>query len=203
MAEERKRRARDEEENTEVRRTVPKATRNPVEHNKRSKFQTFVDEDLPILWDSVKERAIPSLLDTAFDMGKFLLETAIYGKYDDDRYYSRRSSSRRQDYTRYSKRGERYGSSSRTREAGSPRSRYDVDQITFKTRDDADRVLDIICEELEEYDFVSVGTYYSACDISPHAGDFNYGWYDLRNARVENRRGRWIISMPRCVERED
>ena len=42
-------------------------------------------------------------------------------------------------------------------------------------------------EEIAEYGHVTVGSYYSACEISPTAGDFNYGWYELRNAKVQYR----------------
>lgn len=188
--------------NEEQKRVVPTVVRNKVSVREKSKFRSFIDEDVPILVESTKEKMIPRILDGVFDFGVDLLGKIIFGINNDtyDRGYTRSNRPRRQNYD-YS--SAYVPSGSYRREAGRVRSRYDVDEIAFKTSDDAYRVLDILAEELQTYGFVAVGTYYSACEISPRAGDFNYGWYDLRNARVAHRGADYIITMPKCVERED
>jgi hypothetical protein len=185
-------------------RVLPKATRGKTRTEHRSKSRTFMEEDAPIIAENLKELVVPELLNIAFDAVKELAGALIFRDYarDDRPSYSgsRRSSGYKQDYGRYYDRGRRYGGSSepRTRQ-GSLRNRYEVDEVIFESRDDADAVLDIISQEMQDYGRVTVGAYYSACDISPRGGDFNYGWYDIRNARVEHRRGNWVIVMPKCV----
>jgi len=189
--------------NEERNRVVPKAVRNKVSVKKKSRFRAFLDEDVPVLVESSKQKMIPRILDGLFDAGVDLLGKFIFGLNSDDTYdrgYTRSSRPRRQNYD-YS--SAYVPTSAYRREAGRVRSRYDVDEIAFKTSDDAYRVLDILSDELKDYGFVAVGTYYSACEISPRAGDFNYGWYDLRNARVVHRGADYVILMPKCVERED
>ena len=191
-------------QNEEQNRVAPKVVRGEVSVKKKSRLKAFFDEDVPVLVDSAKEKAVPRILDGLFDLSVDIIGKLIFGIDSDDYdrgYYSRSGRTRRQNYTDYSRRST--SSRSYRREAGRVRSRYDVDEIGFKSSDDAYRVLDILCEELENYGFVAVGTYYSACDISPGAGDFNYGWYDLRNARVVHSGPEYVITMPRCVPRED
>lgn len=166
---------------------------------KKGLIRQFIEDDAGTIFDSVRENIVkPTMKEMAYDAFTAFLKSIIFG-YDD----APRSSG-------YYRKGDRnyngmYRSrsnyeSSRARQAGSPRSRYDVDEIIFDNRADADAVLDILCEELDRYDQVSVGDFYSACDLSPNAGDFNYGWVDLRNARIEPRRGSWVIILPRPVE---
>lgn len=180
---------------------ITPVVKGTVTRTKRTKRKVFVEEDLPIIVEDVKDRAVPAILDGIFDVCKIVLERLIYRDFDSDRssdgYYRRGSSSSRvQNYNSMYRSPVSYNHS---REARGVRSRYDVDEIAFDRESDASRVLDILSEEIAEYGHVTVGSYYSACEISPTAGDFNYGWYELRNAKVQYRRGKWVISMPRCV----
>lgn len=190
------------------RRVLPKATKGRTRAEKRSRSRVFLEEDMPIIKDSIMDIVIPEVLNTTFDVGKRFLEMIIFKDYDDDRSYRRDSRSggrtRKQDYSGYY-RGRSYNrsDSNRQRAGGSPRSRYEVDEVIFENRADADQVLNILSEEMEDYGRVTVGTYYSACDISPRGGDFNYGWYDIRNARIQRRGRDWAIVMPKCVPMDD
>lgn len=168
---------------------------------KRDLLRQFIEDDASTIFDSVRENIVkPTMKEMAYDAFTAFMKSIIFGYDDGVRSgggYTRRSGG--YDYnSRYRSRSNY--ESSRSRQAGSPRSRYDVDEILFDNRADADAVLDILCEELDRYNQVSVGDFYSACDLSPNAGDFNYGWFDLRNARIEPRRGAWVMVLPRPVE---
>ena len=180
-------------------RKVAPVVKGQVTRTKRTKRKVFLEDDVPVLISGVKEMARPRIQDGLADILKYLIDKIIYKNnddYDGGYYRSGSGRSRRQDYTRYFDSPSSY---KHMRDANGVRSRYDVDELGFRYKSDADKVLDILCEELAEYGKVTVGAYYSACDVSPTAGDFNYGWYDLRNARVTNRGGKWYVIMPRCV----
>ena len=187
----------------EKQRVLPKATTGKTRTEKRTRTKAFMEEDMPIIKDSIMDIVIPEVLNTAFDVGKRFLEMIIFRDYDSDRPSSGHSSGIRggrvQDYGSYYRPRSYSTSESRSRSGGSPRSRYEVDEVIFENRADADKVLDILAEEMEDYGRVTVGAYYSACDISPRGGDFNYGWYDIRNARIQPRGRDWAIIMPKCV----
>lgn len=150
------------------------------------------------LWSDVLK---PALKDTAFDFISTGARRAIFKDEDDDGYYGR-SYGRRRDYNSISRRNSSQyrGSSNRnSRTAGSPRSRYDVDEVIFDNYADAEAVIDVLTEQLDRYDQVSIGEYYSACDLSPVSTDFNRGWYDLRGVEiVKAGRGKWTIVFPKA-----
>lgn len=145
----------------------------------------------------------PALKDTLYNTIDTGARRAIF-KDDDDDYYDRgygRYGRRRRDYNSISRRrsSDYQGSSNRQRSAGRPRSSYEVDEIIFDNYADAEAVIDALTEQLDRYDQVSVGEYYSACDLTPVSTDFNRGWYDLRGVEiVKAGRGKWTIDFPKA-----
>lgn len=100
-----------------------------------------------------------------------------------------------------------YGSYSRgdsgrdreTRKTGqSSSSRYSPDDVVFESKEDAERVLDILCDYIEEYGEASVAAFYGAADISSDDFTDNYwGWRDLTRATTRRVRDGWIVVMPK------
>ena len=76
--------------------------------------------------------------------------------------------------------------------------RKTIDDIVFETRGDAEKVLDTLSEALSVYGSVSVADFYDLADISAEWTDNNFGWTDLRGARVlRTRGGGYTIDMPK------
>ena len=173
-----------------------------------------VREQKHTFWTDVKDIASGVFKDIIVPAGQDLLYDTIIssaqrGIYkNDDRGYDRGSiRGGRRDYTLFgSGRTRNYrGSSTRSnrqRSAGSVRgSRFEVDEIIFDNRADAEAVIDCVCEQLDRYEQVSVGEYYSACDLTPDSTDFNIGWYDLRGIEVVSAgRGKWTIVFPKATQ---
>ena len=181
----------------EEKRIDPVVTGN-VEVNEKSSVLTDVADIFGGLWKDVLK---PSLKKTALEFINIGAERAIY-RNDDDYDYDGHYYSRRRDYNSISRRNSSQyrGSSNRSRSAGKPRSRYDVDEVIFDNYADAEAVIDVLSEQLDRYDQVSIGEYYSACDLSPQSTDFNRGWYDLRGVEiVKAGRGQWTIEFPKAV----
>ena len=181
----------------EEKRIDPVVTGN-VEVNEKSSVWSDVADIFGGLWKDVLK---PSLKKTALEFINIGAERAIY-RNDEDYDYDGHYYNRRRDYNSISRRNSSQyrGSSNRSRSAGKPRSRYDVDEVIFDNYADAEAVIDVLSEQLDRYDQVSIGEYYSACDLSPQSTDFNRGWYDLRGVEiVKAGRGQWTIEFPKAV----
>ena len=171
-----------------------------VEVNERSSVWRDIADIFGGLWADVLK---PALKDTTFNMVEEGARRAIFRDEDDDDYYYRgygRYGNRRRDYNAVSRRrSSEYKGSNRQRSAGAPRSRYDVDEILFDNYADAEAVTVILEEQLDRYEQVSIGEYYSACDLDPVSTDFNRGWYDLRGMEiVKAGHGKWTIVFPKA-----
>lgn len=88
---------------------------------------------------------------------------------------------------------DRYGSSVRARTA------FDYDDIIFRTRGDAEVVLDQLFAELRKYGLVRVGDLYDLAGLSAPYTANDYGWTNLRNADVVHVRDGWIIKLPKAM----
>lgn len=77
------------------------------------------------------------------------------------------------------------------------RADYNYRDITFQSRGDAERVLDILCDDLRAYKTVSVSDLYDRAGITyNNRQGRKYGWSDLRNAEIISVRDGWAIKMP-------
>ena len=181
----------------EERHKIEKVVKNRVTTQKKSlgqKFgETFLSDESGGVGSYIfNDVLIPALKDTFVDMVEGAINMAFYG---DTRHRSRgRSSVERVSYDdRFDDR--------RRRSAPRGRARYDMDNIRFKTRADADLTLDTLTEYLDKYDSVSVGDVYESLGIPTQANDFHYGWYELGGAHIrKSRDGGYVLEMPRLEE---
>ena len=89
--------------------------------------------------------------------------------------------------------------SSGGRDRGS-RPAYDYDDIFFETRDDAERVLDRLYDQLDRYGKARVADLYEAAGISAE-GNYTvnyYGWYSLRGSGAYPTSEGWALDLPKC-----
>lgn len=88
----------------------------------------------------------------------------------------------------------------RERKYASARSAFDVEDVVFRTRGEAEKVLWLMEDAIDHYGVVTVGDFYDMSDIStmnmPHTMH-KYGWTDVDNASVKPVRGGFIIKFPR------
>lgn len=75
-------------------------------------------------------------------------------------------------------------------------SRFDHDDIMFRTKTDAEAVLTQMEEVIARYGFVRVADMYDMAGL-PHPFTSNkFGWMSLRYAEVRRAGGGWIIKLP-------
>jgi len=73
---------------------------------------------------------------------------------------------------------------------------YDSIRISFKTKEEADEVLDEMLECVEEYESATVKDLYDLADLPVNYTMYKYGWKNLDGAKVEECAGAYVLSMP-------
>lgn len=91
---------------------------------------------------------------------------------------------------------DRRGSENRTRRYS---DLYNIDEvIEYKSKSDAELVLSRMRDRLDKYPVVRVSEMYEFSGIQDYEYTLNdYGWATLADAEVVNRRGIWVIRMPK------
>jgi len=87
----------------------------------------------------------------------------------------------------------------RTRSVG-PKSR--LQDVVFETGGEAQEVLAIMSEILEQYGEVTVADFYDVAGLQNHAEatDNSWGWTDLQNTGISRTRDGYVISFPRTKQ---
>lgn len=75
--------------------------------------------------------------------------------------------------------------------------RYNVSELVFDQRMDAEEVLDMMERALQEYRIVSVFDFYDLAGMDTKLTDKAYGWTNLKNARVDRVRDGYVIRLPK------
>jgi len=145
----------------------------------------------------VADRLLPDLKDGLFNAFQGFTETIFYGR--SARPTKKAGSSGTfTSYSNYSKRNEPRPSGYRSTSA---RVMNGFDDVTFESRQDAEAVLEEMCNMLETYKEVSIGDFYDAARVSRNGfTDNNFGWTNLTGSYVTRGRGGWVLVLPKVVE---
>lgn len=187
----------------EERHKIEKVVKNRVTTQKKSlsqKFgETFLSDESGGVGSYIfNDVLIPALKDTFVDMVEGAINMAFYG---DTRHRSRSRSSISRGSIERIPYETSFDSRSRRRSAPRGRARYEMDNLRFDSRADADTLLDTLTEYLDQYGSVSVGDVFESIDIPTQANDFHYGWYELGGAHIRKARdGGYILELPRLEE---
>ena len=162
--------------------------------------EEFISEDAPnvgsyILYDVL----LPAIKDLILDIGHGAIDVAFGG--GGGSYRRRRDYGRDRSYISYDRmydvRGDR---DRRSRRREEQRTRDRLEDLVFEYREDAEDVLDQMCDYLDKYDDVPVSYFYDLCGKTvPH--DFtkeDWGWTNLAGAKVTRAHGGgYYIDFPR------
>lgn len=78
-------------------------------------------------------------------------------------------------------------------------SRFDYDDIVYKTRADAESVLMQMEDELRRYGVVRVADMYDMSELTPPYTSNRYGWTSVRNAEIKRIPEGYIIKLPQAA----
>lgn len=189
--------------NEEIVPKTGKVVTRKVTQKNRSKAKKFGDLFLSEDIGNVKEYLfydllIPAIKDTIVDVIQKTTDMLFYGKVRGGS--GRRSSggtitSYNSMYTLSNKRSIASAQTARSR------MMYGVDDLYFDDRSEAQTVLDVMCDIIDQYGKVTVADYYRACDVTGSGYTDNYyGWNDLRQAWIESTRNGYFINLPRPID---
>ena len=161
------------------------------ENNMRKLTDIFISEDVTNVKDYIIfDVVVPALKKAVYDLIVGTLDMSLYGgRGNGNRPKADKVSYR--DYNDISRRD----SGTRTRTS----SGYSYDDIVLETRGEAETVLSRMDEIMEEYNIVRVADLY---DLVGETGDYtdnNYGWTNIRNAKIVRVRDGYKIDMPRAL----
>jgi hypothetical protein len=103
-----------------------------------------------------------------------------------------RASSLRTRYDQMSDRGEPRRMLSRE-----DRATHNFDDIVLEHRQEADNVIEALAERIDVYRAASVADLYDFVGVTGSYADRNWGWTDLRDARIQQVRAGWLLDLPR------
>ena len=181
--------------------------KNEVQTRERPK--PIIDaEDMIVSKQSALKRILNSVIMRDFDTAKHdILYDVIYPIAEDSLYNILQSSLAILFGRRYSPGGSRTNYSSISRSSNSyssyyqkPANQEDEDNVyKFRTRLLADEVLEELKALRARYPFVKVADIYDLSNRTPPVTSFNWGWYDISQARVvrDNSDGKYILQMPK------
>lgn len=161
---------------------------------KKSKFENFFGNDMKTIIDYIgKEVIIPAAKKMLVDAGCDAISMLFYGD-------TSHSAKRPSNYGYSSGVGVNYTRFSSTRgESIRPTARYSnvvCDDIILQSKDEANMVIDSLCEVIETYGWVSVADMHEMVGMPVGYTEHKYGWNSLRTADIIAVREGYMIRFP-------
>lgn len=164
-------------------------------------FETIIDgiilKNISDIKDTfVNEVLIPQTMEWLYGLGTNFLSDVFQTPYDSDRRSSVFSSKK------YIKYGDKYESSARSRRERRDERIEDVrdyEDISFDSRQDAERVLSRMIANMRKYDgTVTISDLFAFSGLKSSWTDEKYGWTNLDKARIYRGRrdGRYYLDLP-------
>lgn len=162
--------------------------------------EVFVTGDGRSVWNYVVfDVLVPAAKDMASDAVSQGIERMLFGESRSGRGrggHSRPSGSN--GYVSYN----RFAPGTSRREEARPISRqartnHEFDEIILDSRVQADEVLERLFDLIGEYKVATVSDLYDLVGITPSYTDANWGWDDLRGARVIKAGGGFLLDLPK------
>ena len=186
----------------DVKERMEKVVTGEVKLKKKTGIRKFADvfivEDirnvLGFVWTDL---IVPATKEIAYNSFTSTLDYLMYGISGGGRNRKTSSGSR----TSYDRFYERERDRDR-RDAPEPRTRskFDYEDVIFKSRGDADLVLAKMQKRINKYKYVTVLDLYDMLDRSaPYTYD-RYGWADIDNARIERCHDGYWLNLPKPIE---
>ena len=177
---------------------LEKVVTGDVKTKKRSRgkklLDLFIEEDKDQVRDYlIFDLLVPAIKDTLVDVIQRTTEMLFYGRV-------RGSNARKGgggSYVSYN------NYSSPKKPISVKRSVYSFDDIVVESRGEAERVLDILRDQIKEYGEATVADFFELVGVSGNGyTDRSYGWTNLDRAYITKVREGWLFIFPKCEELE-
>ena len=180
----------------EERKKAEKVVSGPVKIKKKSGFARFagdvIADDAKNVKTYIKDDVLlPGLKKAIFDIVTGGIEMLIYGTSGKHKGGSLGSKVSYRNYYDRDRRDDRRSDDSHSR------SRFDLDDMIFTNRGEAQAVKDQMEDMIEKYGVVTVADLYDSIDETAPYTSNRYGWTNVRNAEVTRVRDGYLLKLPR------
>lgn len=177
---------------------VEKIVKGNVKTTKKSELRKVADNFISEEASNIKtylinDVVIPTIKNTIWDAFTNSLDMILFGGTGRSKRKSNGSYVSYKNYYDKKDRG-RYDS-----DEPRSRSRFDLDEIKFDNKGDAEAVLDQMCDLIENYGIVSVADLYDMAGLSAPYTSNKYGWSNLRNADSVRVRDGYVLKLPKAM----
>lgn len=158
----------------------------------RQLLNSFISEDAGNVKDYIiGDVIVPAVKDVIQDVVTNSISMLLFGD-------TRGGNKRNNPSGSYVSYNNRYFGGSKPRAAASSSNNFNIDDIFFETRMDAEEALDNLVEMIDRYGSVTVLELYDSVGLQcpPYTSD-KYGWTRLGNAAVRRTRDGYILELPR------
>lgn len=188
--------SRNEKKSTSEEKRAEKVVHGKVktkENGMRKLTDIFISEDVSnvknyILLDVI----VPAIKKTIYELIVGTLDMSLYG----GRGGGKRPTADKVSYRDYN---DISRSDSRSYDRTRTNSGYSYDDIVLESRGEAEAVLSRMDEIMDEYNIVRVADLYDLVGVTGNYTDNNYGWTNIRNAKIVRVRDGYKIDMPRAL----
>lgn len=161
----------------------------------RKMADEFISENVSNLKSyAIKEVIIPNIKRGIMDIVSMFL--------NEEPYYNKDRRGGRRDYNSISRPSTRERSYERDDERDRMVGRPSLwcEDFEFRSRIDAERVIDELYERIREFKMVSIADLYDLVDVSCDYTYNNYGWTDISNLRLTRsiNGNVWVLRMPKA-----
>lgn len=184
------------EKETEEKPKIEKVVNGNVRIKKKNEIQKFADifmsEDLISVKNYIlHDVIIPAAKKTLSDAVSNGIEMMLWGE---ARGQNRRTGTSKRSYTAYY---DDRNTERRYVKASRDRSGYSFDDIIFDSYGEADDVLTHMDDLMEVYKLVRVADLYDLAGVDGPYTHNDYGWTDIRSAKIVRAGGGYMIKLPR------
>lgn len=178
----------------------PVAKRLETKETTAKKFvKLFLAEDVEDIGEYlVKDLIIPTIKDVFLNF----MTAALWGDRRSGNSYRDSSGRRRTDYSSISRSSPRRERDRDREDYSSGRKDFDIDNLMFATREQADLVLTRLEDYIDDYGFVTVGYLLELLGESSAYTSEYYGWRNLDRASVRRVGNAHKLNLPRPVRIE-
>ena len=181
----------------EVEKRTEKVVAGTVKTKKRGEMRKLADNLISEEVSNIKtylvaDILIPTIKNTIWDAITNSLDMVLFGGSG----RTKRSSGGGGNRFSYDK---QYRSNERLPNEVRARSRFEMDDIIFESRGEAESVLEEMYAVLDEYQIVRVADLYDMAGLTQPYTSNRWGWTNLRNAQVNRVRDGFIIELPSAM----
>lgn len=183
--------------NTTEKKEIKKVVSGVAKTKKKSTLTKFTEVFIPEDVDNVKDYI---LFDVMIPAAKKLISDSIDALlYGGNSRRSKGGIAGRISYIDYNKASTRDRDRDRYYRDDNRRGTHSSTDIVLETRGDAEAVIMAMDELIEAYGIVSIADFNELVGVNGQYTDNNYGWSDIRSAKVVPVRDGYIIKMPKAM----